>query len=686
MHILLKKSKVLSILFLLVCSISLAQSPTAPAMKFNIFVKGNTILKSSETEGPVAIGGDLTTNQYQISFDKANGVFFSGGASIGLAVRGGIKLNSGSLTINGTNYIKIGNCTSPTPLKTWYRDNNGAASTIRITESGKSYSSNPNITINASATSFGGAELSDSNNPVCQNVFGTGLAQIDMDGAFTNMISNSAKLATLADNLPIRDQNGRIISGAEVGPYSASNQFGNNPKIIVDPNKVNVLTVSAELWNSINNINIEGIPSGPSKIGDPIPNTKFALIVNIVDFPSFNKKINFPGFGGLNDAQGSYVLYNFPDAVGALSIGGNAQISGTIMAPQAKLTKENNGNINGQIIAAEFVHLSDEIHFWPFQPSVPLPEDKTITASGNSYCEKDAAWMAYTITPNYDAAGAMAKIEWINPSGQVVKTETNQPLNGNILFPGAAVDADGKGIAWPGWVKVDGKWKEVDDLNGSIKQAGSKVRVTLTPSTTFDITYPSSTNTCSTTPTSDTPLPVKLVRFEAENVNCEIQLKWEVAEAENFSHFEVERSSNARSFELIKEITFTSAQNKYSLTDRPYTQEVAQAGTQYYRLKQVDLDGSFEYSNIKAIAEQGCAVEQSVMVYPNPAISEVNVRSQSDLKILEVYNTQSKQIIRWAPKSSTKDIVVPVGGLDSGTYILRVVNSSGQTVSKFYKQ
>jgi choice-of-anchor A domain-containing protein len=98
-----------------------AQSPTSAAQRFNIFVKGDATLSSNETEGPIAIGGNLTSNQYQISFDKQHGVFFVGGASIGLAIRGGVKLNSGSLMVNGDNYIKIGNCSpsdaSATTLK-----------------------------------------------------------------------------------------------------------------------------------------------------------------------------------------------------------------------------------------------------------------------------------------------------------------------------------------------------------------------------------------------------------------------------------------------------------------------------------------------------------------------------------------------------------------------------------------
>ncbi|PWJ59067.1 putative secreted protein (Por secretion system target)/choice-of-anchor A domain-containing protein [Dyadobacter jejuensis] len=665
---------------------SVAQSPTAPALKFNIFVKGNTILQSSETEGPVAIGGNLTSNQYQISFDKSLGIFHVGGVSIGLAVRGGVNLNSGSLTINGNNYVKIGNCTTPTPLKTWYRDNNGAASNIRITKATSGYGSTPNITLNAQANSFGSAELSDANNPICQNVFGTGSSQIDIDKAFTNLISNSDKLALLADNLPIKDQNGNTIPGAEMGPYKDPSKFGNNPRIVVDPNKINVLTVSAAVWNSIQNINIQGIPNGPSQVGAEVPNKNFGLIINIVDYPAFGGTLSFPGFGGLNDSQGSYILYNFPDASSTLTVGGNAQISGTLLAPRANLIKDNNGNINGQVIADQFTHQRDEIHFWPFQPDVPLQEDKTITVTGGSECDNNAPWLNYTITPNYDATGATAKIEWINANDEVVKTETNQPLSGRLLFPGAAIDADGKGIAWPGWTKVDGKWQEIDDANASIKKAGSKIRVTVSPTTTFAISYPESSSTCKTSPPDDTPLPVKLASYSVEKVNCAAVLQWTVAEAENFSHFEVERSTNATSFVALDEVTYNATQDQYEYIDSPFSKESNQAGNQYYRLKQVDMDGSFEYSTIKAISDRGCAVTSSVAVYPNPAINELTVSSTSNIQKVEVFSMNAARVKSVQPVVAAHQAQIGIGSLPSGTYVMRVVDEQGVTQQKFVKQ
>lgn len=690
------KSLLISILSLLSLTANhvFAQSPTAAAQRFNIFVKGNATLQSNETEGPIAVGGNVTTNQYQISFNNQHGVFFVNNASIGLAVRGAVKLNSGSLMVNGNNYVKIGNWSpsdaSGTNLKVWYKDNNNAASTIRITETSAQYWDTPNITINANINTWS-PSVSESVNPVCENVFGTGANQIDIDGAFTTFIKRSNQLKEMADNLPIRDQNGNIMAAAPMGPYLDPNVIGNNPKIIVDPNKVNVLTVSAAVWNKIGNSNVEGIPQGP-QLGQTSPGNSFALIINIVDFPTFcgatgSNKINFPGFGGLSDSQGSYVIYNFPDATKGLTLGGNAQISGTIFAPQADIVKENNGNINGQIIGKSFVHKSDEVHFWPFLPSVPEPVEKKIDVAASSKCLKNAPWLDYNVTPNYDATGETAKIEWINSEGKVIQEDNGLPLSGSLLFPGASVDINGVGTAWPGFKQENGKWVEVsDDRYGSLRQDGATIRVTVNPWTVVNITYPATSQTCYTTPPPSTALPVTLGFFDVQNVNCSAELKWKVTEARNFSHFEVERSSDARVFNVVARVDYDAAQATYSFNDTPFSSESVPVKNYYYRLKQVDNDETFEYSAIRSIQAGACDARLAVDFFPNPSQDEMNVRSFSPVKKIEIFTLEGKRVYQAMPMTGQTEIKVNVQAFAQGMYIVNVVNAEGKYSSKLLKK
>ncbi|SKB75123.1 choice-of-anchor A family protein [Dyadobacter psychrophilus] len=672
-----------------------AQSPTAAAKRFNIFVKGDATFTSDETEGPVAIGGNLTTNQYQISFNKNHGVFFVGGASIGLAVRGGVKLSSGSLTVNGDNYVKIGQCApsdanTATPLRIWYKDNNNAESTIRITGATAGYSDTPNITINASVNTWS-PKVGDSENPICENVFGTGANQIDIDGAFTTFIKRSNQLKDMKDNLAIRDQNGNIITGMETGPYLDPSKIGNNPKIIVDPNAINVLTVSAAVWDKIGNTNIERIPQGP-QLGDGSYTGPFALIINIVDFPTFaaskgnNPIINFPGVGGLSDPQGSYVIYNFPDATDKLVLGGNTPIHGTIFAPCANLIKENNGNINGQIIAKSFVHTRDEVHFWPFLPSIPEPVEKAIEVNVVSKCINNAPWLEYTITPNYPATGETAKIEWLNSENNVIQEDTERPLTGSILFPGAAVDENGAGIAWPGWEKDGEKWVEVTDRYSSILDDGAKVRITVTPWKVVEITYPVSDGKCYTSPPPSGSLPVTLASFTARNENCDIQLQWTVTEAKDFSHFVVQRSTDAKNFVSLNRVNYSANQNAYAYNDSPYSREIAPSKNYYYRLQQVDTDETFEYSAIRSVEAGTCDARLSVDFYPNPTQDEVIVKSYSPVKKLEILTSGGKQVYQTLPNQDQTELKVNIQAFATGMYIVNIVNAEGKYSSKIVKK
>jgi len=677
--------------FSLVFNHTQAQSPTSAALRFNIFVKGDATLITNEAEGPIAVGGNVTTGQYGIKFNPQYGAYFVKNASIGLAVRGGVKFNGGSLKVDNDNYVKIGNCTpgssAANNLKVWLKDENNAANIIKITATGDSYGSTQNnITLNGRPTTWT-PNVSETVNPVCEQVFGTETGQIDIDGAFVSMTKRSTQLAALTDNLPIHDGNGNPIPGAAMGPYLTPSVIGQNPKIIVDPSKLNVLTVSAAVWNSIGNVVFEKMPAGPSLSQT---SSTFGVVINVIGVPDFQSKngnkIKFPNFGGLNDSQSSYIIYNFPDATQSITLGGNV-LFGTIFAPQADLVKENSGNISGQIIAKSFVHRSDEVHYWPFITSIAEPVENKITVVASSKCDKDAPYLDYTVTPNYTATGATAKIEFINSNGEVIDTRTSQPLTGSILFPGAAVDNTGKGIAWPGWAYQNDRWVEVTDSYSSIRTAGAKIRVTVSPVQTIDITYPLSTSSCSTSPTpTKTPLPVTLASFTASNKNCNVELKWTVTEAKNFSHFTVQRSVDAKIFTSLNEIKYQDSNKDYSYNDSPYSAETSPAKYYYYRLKQVDNDATFEYSTIRSVESGQCNARLSVEFYPNPTQNEVNVKSFSPVKMMEILTIGGKQVYQSIPSGSQTEFKVNVQNFAQGLYIVNIVNGEGKHSSKILKR
>jgi len=129
-------------------------------------------------------------------------------------------------------------------------------------------------------------------------------------------------------------------------------------------------------------------------------------------------------------------------------------------------------------------------------------------------------------------------------------------------------------------------------------------------------------------------LPIKLNRFTGAIHNSTVDLNWEVTPANSFSHFEIEHSNNGSSFTFTNRVSFNPSQSFYSYKQSPVTTLV-----NYYRLKLVNLDASFRYSNILVVKK--VAGTGSLSVHPQPARQYVNVTitaQQTQLITLQLFN------------------------------------------------
>ncbi len=135
-------------------------------------------------------------------------------------------------------------------------------------------------------------------------------------------------------------------------------------------------------------------------------------------------------------------------------------------------------------------------------------------------------------------------------------------------------------------------------------------------------------------------LPVELIRFTAKEDNRQqVVLSWATASESNNMHFVVERAADGRSFEALETVNgngTTTIEQDYSYTD---TRPILFA---YYRLKQVDYDGAFEYSNT-IFWELKKTQDDKIVVSPTLAKNEINLRfntletKKSLLKIVSSY-------------------------------------------------
>ncbi|WP_238387971.1 Ig-like domain-containing protein [Hymenobacter sediminis] len=155
-----------------------------------------------------------------------------------------------------------------------------------------------------------------------------------------------------------------------------------------------------------------------------------------------------------------------------------------------------------------------------------------------------------------------------------------------------------------------------------------------------------------TIPVGARPLPVTLVSFTAQAAGADAKLLWRTSQELNNERFVVERSFNGTSFQAIGQVQGqgTSAQaHDYAFSDRGVGSQAA--GTVYYRLRQVDTDGTSSLSPVQVV-RFAKALTAEVAVYPNPT-------------------------------SNTADTRLDLSALPAGTYRVLVTDMAGRSVRSF---
>lgn len=172
-------------------------------------------------------------------------------------------------------------------------------------------------------------------------------------------------------------------------------------------------------------------------------------------------------------------------------------------------------------------------------------------------------------------------------------------------------------------------------------------------------------------------LPVTLISFTGRlQEDHTVELHWKTASEVNASHFEVQRSLDARTFESLGQVKAASSGGySYNYIDR------TPLLSGYYRLKMIDLDETFAYSSIIAI--KGAGTVASVRIGPNPAIDMINI-NLADMNLLhtevEIFDVHGKLLDCTLLKETNQSI--PIRGYISGIYILKFANGEKFKVIK----
>lgn len=178
-------------------------------------------------------------------------------------------------------------------------------------------------------------------------------------------------------------------------------------------------------------------------------------------------------------------------------------------------------------------------------------------------------------------------------------------------------------------------------------------------------------------------LPVELTSFTGRPKVKTIDLLWKTASETNNDYFKVEKSTNGIDFKEMTEIDgrgTTTLETQYNWTD-----ESPNDGLNYYRLLQVDFDGSKSYSDIIVIEFE--ADRSEIQIFPNPTIKELNINlpeNWDDKTSIVIYDFYGNMINSFSISSGS--LTFPVDNYPAGFYRLLAINKSKILNTSFVKK
>jgi hypothetical protein len=236
------------------------------------------------------------------------------------------------------------------------------------------------------------------------------------------------------------------------------------------------------------------------------------------------------------------------------------------------------------------------------------------------------------------------------------------------------------------------------NMNGSINEADLALFVSTTSGNEFGNLGRDNVNTVTNELTktgvrtfatftlgdNNRPLPVNLTGFDAKRVGADAVVTWETATELNNRGFEVQVSTDGREFRTLGTIAAKSPNSVMPQSYRFVDAEANKAGTRYYRLRQIDLDGKTTEFAPRAVRFDGKAsAEPKLAAYPSPFTNELNldvystVAGEGKVTLLDITGrTMSKQSVDLTVGTNQ----VRLGRVESlkpGIYVVRMVLPSG---------
>lgn len=270
-----------------------------------------------------------------------------------------------------------------------------------------------------------------------------------------------------------------------------------------------------------------------------------------------------------------------------------------------------------------------------------------------------------SVTAPIASVSTQGQWDWIPVSG------TGTGLTITVSLPAGVNMATATSLRLVGWNGTS--WV---DLSGSANATGNTEGSTLSGTMIAGISAIGIGST-------SIVLPVTFGSFTATKQGCEALLDWTTLTELNNDLFEIERSSDGRSFSLIGKVAATG--NSSTVQHYSYNDKAPASGMNYYRIVQVDVDGQRSNTTIRSL-QFDCAGGM-VKVYPIPSRGtlQVNLPAGYEQAKITVTTIDGRQIRANIPEQGLlRSIQLP--SLAAGTYLLRVAHNNGMETFKILYQ
>ncbi|MFN6944181.1 MAG: T9SS type A sorting domain-containing protein [Cytophagaceae bacterium] len=182
---------------------------------------------------------------------------------------------------------------------------------------------------------------------------------------------------------------------------------------------------------------------------------------------------------------------------------------------------------------------------------------------------------------------------------------------------------------------------------------------------------------------STDPMPVELASFDATlSPEGQVLLSWSTASEVNSKVFEVQRSSDGTNFETIGSVTSTG--NSSSLMAYNFNDNQPLEGMNFYRLRMVDLNDSYQFSQVVSV---NVIEDELLFIFPNPAGENINVKYKAEEIIsISIYNMMGMEVLRIENKNTPiHDLQeLNLSHLVPSVYIINIHTKQGKTWKKTF--